>query len=133
VVHVTGQDLIEISFFLGSVDSETGVLQYMNIFAKDVLMDRYGIKRISQMWGIKRQFAEDDKNSWMFFLFSPAWVKFRATDAFYTYHPRNDNQFRMSLPGSTILYSLGGDIYHKKKKKKNKRTNIITGEAGDKV
>jgi len=132
-VHATAEDLIEISFLLETVDSELGLFCYMSLLAKDDwLVDHFGLRKLSQLWGVKRQFAEEEEEedeefagsrmgmmqnedvsnnpnvkTWIFFLFAPAWVKLRVTDAYYTTHPREAGSlFRMSGPGGSILYSL---------------------------
>merc|ERR1719454_2269938 len=56
--------------------------------------------------------TENPENTWMFFLLSPKWVKMRATDAYYTVHPRaQGSQFRMSTAGSSVLLSLGSSVF----------------------
>merc|ERR1719359_2531766 len=58
------------------------------------------------------QSTENPENTWMFFLLSPKWVKMRATDAYYTVHPRaQGSQFRMSTAGSSVLLSLGSSVF----------------------
>jgi len=147
VVSATDQDLVQIAYYMASVDSERGVLAYMNILSKDSeLLDDLGLRKVSQLWGMKRDFTkelqamsrqgesseldaskgenslgfldeeghstENPENTWMFFLLSPKWVKMRATDAYYTVHPRaQGSQFRMSTAGSSVLLSLGSSVF----------------------
>merc|ERR1719326_1181080 len=149
VVSATDQDLVQIAYYMASVDSERGVLAYMNVLSKDSeLLDDLGLRKVSQLWGMKRDFTkelqamssrqgesseldaggtgenslgfldeeghstENPENTWMFFLLSPKWVKMRATDAYYTVHPRAlGSQFRMSTAGSSVLLSLGSSIF----------------------
>lgn len=120
-VHATADDLVEISFLMEGLDSELGVFCYMNLLAKSSwLVDCFGLRKLSQLWGVKREFSGsggsgltksgvpgEDKKTWIFFLLAPKWVKMRVTDAYYTRHPREAGSlFRMSVPGSSILYSL---------------------------
>merc|ERR1711988_358000 len=56
--------------------------------------------------------AQALEHVWTFFLLSPKWVKMRATDAYYTVHPRaQGSQFRMSTAGSSVLLSLGSSVF----------------------
>eukprot|EP00397_Hematodinium_sp_SG-2012_P044195 GEMP01049304.1.p1 GENE.GEMP01049304.1~~GEMP01049304.1.p1 ORF type:complete len:394 (+),score=90.46 GEMP01049304.1:179-1360(+) len=120
VVSFTDQDMVQIAFYMGSVDSERGVLAYMNILAKnDDLVNSLGLRKLSQLWGVTRTFPKKPDDSiasegdsadmkWMFFLMCPKWVRMRTTDAYYTRHPRaQGSQFRMSKAGSSVLFSLG--------------------------
>jgi len=132
VVSVTEQDLVQIAFHMATVDSEKGVLAYMNVLSKDVeLLGSLALRKVSQLWGMRRDFSSEMKNSakdkdkdddaddggqalehvWTFFLMMPKWVKMRATDAYYTVHPRSQGSaFRMSTAGSSVLLSLGSSV-----------------------
>jgi len=117
VISPTEQDLIQIAFRMDTVDSERGVLAYMSVLAKDIdLLGSLGVRRVSQLWGMKRDFVPEDADndeqvSWMFFLFMPKWVHMRPTDAFYTVRPRSQGSaFRMSTAGSSVLVSLGSTV-----------------------
>lgn len=128
LISVTEQDMVQIAFEMKSVDSERGVMAYMNILSKDCeLVNALGLRKVSQLWGVQRTFpsallndstpdkVEDssmqDDSTWMFFLMCPKWVKMRGTDAYYTRHPRSHgSQFRMSQAGSSVLLSMGNSI-----------------------
>lgn len=109
--------MVQIAFLLSTVDSERGLMAYMSILSKnDECINSLGLRRVSQMWGVTRVFPkaaedtddEDGDGTWMFFLLCPQWVRMRATDSYYTSHPRaQGSQFRMSEAGSSVLYSLG--------------------------
>merc|ERR1719326_2728417 len=107
VVSATDQDLVQVAFYMASVDSERGVMAYMNVLGKDVdLLGSLGLRKVSQLWGMKRDFSaelsgdhlkgvqesmgEDSglAHAWMFFLLMPKWVRMRPTDAYYTVNPR---------------------------------------------
>lgn len=123
VVSATEQDLVQIAFHMATVDSERGVHAYMNVLSKDVdLLGEMGLRKVAQLWGLRRDFggelgsdqgSEDgvddaSDHSWTFFLLAPKWVKMRATDAYYTAHPRSQgSEFRMSAAGNSVLLSLG--------------------------
>lgn len=135
VVSATDQDLVQVAFYMASVDSERGVLAYMNVLSKDVdLLGDLGLRKVSQLWGMKRDFTrelqmkgdqmdsqqdeslfdneENPENTWIFFLLTPKWVRMRPTDAYYTVHPRaQGSQFRMSTAGSSVLLSLGSSMF----------------------
>jgi hypothetical protein len=134
VVSATDQDLVQVAFYMASVDSERGVLAYMNVLSKDVdLLGDLGLRKVSQLWGMKRDFTrelqikgamdsqqdesvfegeENPENTWIFFLLTPKWVRMRPTDAYYTVHPRAmGSQFRMSTAGSSVLLSLGSSMF----------------------
>lgn len=127
VVSATDQDLIQIAFHMESVDSERGVLAYMNVLSKDVdLLGNLGLRKVSQLWGMVRDFSAElgaevpEENAdgkslehaWMFFLLMPKWVRMRPTDAYYTVHPRSKGSaFRMSTAGSSVLLSLGSSVF----------------------
>lgn len=113
VVSATDQDLVQVAFHLDSVDSERGVLAYMGVFSKDVeLVGNLGLRKVSQLWGMSRTFAEgidssECESTWIFFLLCPKWVRMRPTDAYYTVRPRHEGStFRMSNAGSSVLNSL---------------------------
>jgi len=125
VVSATDQDLVQVAFHMATVDSERGVLAYMNVLAKDVdVIGALGLRKAGQLWGTKRDLvdagasasaaqgdAADAEHTWMFFLLVPKWVKMRPTDAHYTVHPRtNGSAFRMSTAGSSVLCSLSGGM-----------------------
>jgi len=127
VVSVTDQDLVQIAFHMGTVDSERGVAAYMNVLSKDPeLLGQLGLRKVSQLWGMKRDFSSemslgdiDDvpeipdvlANTWIFYLLTPKWVRMRPTDAYYTTHPRSQGSaFRMSTAGSSVLLSLGSSV-----------------------
>lgn len=128
VVSATDQDLVQIAFHMATVDSERGVLAYMNVLSKDVdLLGSLALRKVSQLWGMRRDFSNemqgqsrDDENKdvaealehvWTFFLMVPKWVRMRPTDAYYTVHPRSQGSaFRMSTAGSSVLLSLGSSV-----------------------
>jgi hypothetical protein len=120
VVTATDQDLVQIAFQLGTVDSERGVQAYMSVLSKDPeLLGALGMRKVSQLWGMRRDFTaeagesisnagEPGGNTWIFYLLTPKWVRMRPTDAYYTTHPRSQGSaFRMSTAGSSVLLSLG--------------------------
>eukprot|EP00746_Dinoflagellata_sp_MGD_P165764 gnl/MRDRNA2_/MRDRNA2_95230_c0_seq1.p1 gnl/MRDRNA2_/MRDRNA2_95230_c0~~gnl/MRDRNA2_/MRDRNA2_95230_c0_seq1.p1 ORF type:complete len:470 (+),score=84.39 gnl/MRDRNA2_/MRDRNA2_95230_c0_seq1:80-1489(+) len=135
VVSATDQDLVQVAFYMGSVDSERGVLAYMHLLSKGVdLLGDLGLRKVSQLWGMKRDFTqelqmkrdhmdiqqdeavfegeENPENTWIFFLLAPKWVRMRPTDAYYTVHPRvRGSQFCMSTAGSSVLLSLGSSVF----------------------
>merc|ERR1712232_364696 len=127
VVSNTDQDLVQIAFHMATVDSERGVLAYMNVLSKDVeLLGTLALRKVSQLWGMKRDFSnemitspkekeektEANEHVWTFFLMTPKWVKMRPTDAYYTVHPRSQGSaFRMSTAGSSVLLSLGSSVF----------------------
>merc|ERR1719272_120193 len=126
VVSATEQDLVQIAFHMATVDSERGVLAYMNVLSKDVdLLGSLALRKVSQLWGMRRDFssemqskdkeiseqAEALEHVWTFFLMMPKWVRMRPTDAYYTVHPRSQGSaFRMSNAGSSVLLSLGSSV-----------------------
>merc|ERR1719434_476698 len=88
VVSATDQDLVQVAFHMATVDSERGVLAYMNVLAKDVeLLGNLALRKVSQLWGMRRDFSnemnaskeEDDdvdqaleeEHVWTFFLLMP--------------------------------------------------------------
>lgn len=128
-VMQTPEDLIQIAFHMASVDSERGVLAYMNVLSKDSdLLGPLGLRKVSQLWGMRRDvsadvgmdppdsldaFQEEEnlENTWIFFLLMPKWVRMRPTDAYYTIYPRSQGSaFRMSTAGSSVLLSLGNSV-----------------------
>merc|ERR1719421_2069056 len=126
VVSATDQDLVQIAFHMATVDSERGVLAYMNVLSKDVdFLGNLGLRKVSQLWGMKRSFTSEmqsagledsvggdsPEHTWTFFLLMPKWVRMRPTDAYYTVHPRaQGSAFRMSTAGSSVLLSLGSSV-----------------------
>lgn len=144
VVSATDQDLIQIAFHMYTVDSERGVVAYMGVLSKDVdLLATLGLRKVSQLWGMQRDFsdelpdshgAEPGEHTWMFFLLAPKWVKMRPTDAYYTVHPRSQGSaFRMSNAGSSVLLSLGSsvlDSHDTPRKKDNSPRALNSSQSG---
>merc|ERR1719213_1296795 len=111
---------------MASVDCERGIFAYMNVLSKDIdLLGHLGLRKVSQLWGLKRDFTtelqastdgDDDlragqqnpEHTWVFFLLAPKWVRMRPTDAYYTVHGcEHASTFPMSAVGSSVLISLG--------------------------
>merc|ERR1719171_626998 len=160
VVSATDQDLVQVAFYMASVDSERGVLAYMNVLCKDVdLLSDLGLRKVSQLWGMKRDFTrelqmkgdqmdsqqdeslfdneENPENTWIFFLLTPKWVRMRPTDAYYTVHPRaQGSQFRMSTAGSSVLLSLGSSMFDpmesvaRSRNERSKEDDLAEGSKG---
>jgi len=131
VVSATDQDLVQIAFHMAEVDSERGVMAYMNVLAKDnELLNEWGLRKVSQLWGAKRDFTQElqmeallegaasldalaqgesgDDNAWMFFVLAPKWVRMRPTDALYTLNPRmTGSKFKLSAAGTSVMLSMG--------------------------
>lgn len=141
VVSVTEQDLVQIAFNMGTVDSERGVAAYMNVLSKDPeILGAFGLRKVSQLWGMRRDFSalgedegdgQDDeealKHTWIFYILTPKWVRMRPTDAFYTTHPRSQGSaFRMSTAGSSVLLSLGSSGPDPAESMRKKNTPRIT-------
>merc|ERR1740127_114971 len=64
VVSATDQDLVQVAFHMATVDSERGVLAYMNVLAKDVdVIGSLALRKVSQLWGMRRDFSNEMKNS----------------------------------------------------------------------
>lgn len=123
VASPTDQDLIQIAFHLPTVDSQRGVIAYMNVLSKDVdFLSGLGLRKVGQLWGVQHvcknvnehgheaheaQPEEDEDYTWIIFLLTPKWVHMRPTDAFYTVHPRSKGStFKMSTAGQSVLKSL---------------------------
>jgi hypothetical protein len=149
VVSATEQDLIQIAFHMATVDSERGVLAYMNVLSKDVeLLGNLALRKVSQLWGMRRDFssemnssakdrdetngtAEALEHAWTFFLMMPKWVKMRPTDAYYTVHPRSQGSaFRMSTAGSSVLLSLGSSVLDPTETARRKQEQAEAGAKG---
>lgn len=88
VVITTEQDLVQVAFQTDTVDSERGMMAYMNILSKDVeFIGSAGLRKVSSVWGTQREFPTDDNDSastakkvWSLFVFAPKWVHLRLTD-----------------------------------------------------
>lgn len=124
VVSATDQDLVQVAFHMPTVDSERGLFAYMSVLSKDDMLSQLGLSKVSQLWGLKRDFSSEAQNSsimdseldeeeakvshvWIFFLLQPKWVRMRPTDAYYTMNPGpKGSAFRMSSAGSSVLLSV---------------------------
>eukprot|EP00929_Paragymnodinium_shiwhaense_P113629 TRINITY_DN81911_c0_g1_i1.p1 TRINITY_DN81911_c0_g1~~TRINITY_DN81911_c0_g1_i1.p1 ORF type:complete len:415 (-),score=90.25 TRINITY_DN81911_c0_g1_i1:33-1277(-) len=144
VVSATEQDLVQIAFNMGTVDSERGVAAYMNVLSKDPeVLGAFGLRKVSQLWGMRRDFSaavEDEgdgqdeeetmKHTWIFYILTPKWVRMRPTDAFYTTHPRSQGSaFRMSAAGSSVLLSLGSTGPDPSESSTRKRATPLTARG----
>merc|ERR1719375_2270199 len=60
VVSATDQDLVQVAFHMASVDCERGIFAYMNVLSKDIeLLGQLGLRKVSQLWGLKRDFTTE--------------------------------------------------------------------------
>ena len=69
-VSLTDDDNIAIRFETISVDSERGLVAYMNVFARThVLMSKYSLTKLTEDWNAK------PGDGGLYFVLRPPWVK----------------------------------------------------------
>lgn len=80
------EDLIVIEFELESVDSEKGLLAYMNrIISLNDEVSQYALSKVSELWNHK---AGDGS---IYYALKPSWVSRDPTQTYYTLHPERRN------------------------------------------
>ena len=81
-VLATEDDNVAVRFDLTTVDSEKGLLAYMNVMvSSNEVVQKYLLKKVVEDWDTK------PGDGYMYFMFRPPWVQSRAVDAYLTLHP----------------------------------------------
>jgi hypothetical protein len=81
-VLATEEDTLVARFKLDSIESEKGLVAYMNILARsNAVIEKYKLRRIVEDWNTK------PGDGFLHFTFQPPWVHGRPTDTFFTLHP----------------------------------------------
>jgi hypothetical protein len=90
-VLATEEDTIIARFKLDTIDSEKGLVAYMNVMSRDhPVICKYRLVRIVEDWDTK------PGDGFLHFTFRPPWVKARTVDTYYTLHPEQ----RLFRPGN---------------------------------
>jgi len=85
------EDLIIMEFEVSSIDSEKGLLAYMNnIITRNDEMAAFALSKVAELWNHKTGDGS------IFYALKPSWVKREATQSYFTLHPerRNFNTLR---------------------------------------
>merc|ERR550537_1462830 len=87
----------------------------MNVLARDGFDHEVSLRKVTQLWGVKRDFSEElrdlDEDEgepavWILYLLAPKWVKMRPTDAIYTLVP-HARRGKLSPAGESVLQTVG--------------------------
>lgn len=80
-VQVSNQEDFVIRFEIASLDSQAGLLAYMNIMARsNDIITSYNLKKVVEDWGREAE-------GLFYFAFRPPWITTKMTDAYYNLHP----------------------------------------------
>ena len=82
IVCSTDDEHLVIRFELSTLDSEPGLVAYMNIFARtNEVVAKYMLKKVVEDWNVT------PGDGHLYFTFRPPWVQTRPLDTFYSLHP----------------------------------------------
>jgi hypothetical protein len=83
-VLATEDDNVAVRFDLTTVDSEKGLLAYMNVLAhNNHVVQKYLLKKVIEDWDTK------PGDGFLYFMFRPPWVQSRAVDSYHVLHPQD--------------------------------------------
>ena len=100
-VLATEDDNVAVRFDLVTVESQVGLLAYMNILAsQDSTVGGYGLQKVVEDWNTK------PGDGYLYFMFRPPWVHARTTDAYFTLHPEERNY--ITSAASSMKVERGG-------------------------
>jgi len=84
IVCATDDEHVVIRFELSTLDSEPGLVAYMNIFARtDLTVNKYLLKKVVEDWNVT------PGDGHLYFTFRPPWVTTKMADTFYSLHPEH--------------------------------------------
>jgi len=82
LVCSTDDEHLVVRFELSTLDSEPGLVAYMNIFARtNDVVAKYTLKKVVEDWNVT------PGDGHLYFTFRPPWVVSRPLDTFYSLHP----------------------------------------------
>lgn len=80
------EDLVVVEFNIESLDSEKGLLAYMNMLTQtNEVVSENGLSKVVELWN---HYPNDGS---VYYAFKPPWVKRRTTDSYYTLYPERRN------------------------------------------
>ena len=78
----TDDEHLVLRFELSTLDSEPGLVAYMNIFARtSEVVSKYTLKKVVEDWNVT------PGDGHLYFTFRPPWVQSRPLDTYYSLHP----------------------------------------------
>ena len=98
LVCSTDDEHLVVRFELSTLDSEPGLVAYMNIFARtNEVVAKYNLKKVVEDWNVT------PGDGHLYFTFRPPWVVSRPLDTFYALHPeqRSFQDPRLKLQASS--------------------------------
>jgi hypothetical protein len=101
-VMATEDDLVVVRFELDTVDSERGLLAYMNVLSSsdNATTAKYDLKRVVEDWGRRAEAAEPGgTGAVVFYTWRPPWVRHEAVQPFFTLHPARREVTRPAASG----------------------------------
>lgn len=82
IVCATDDEHVVVRFELSTLDSEPGLVAYMNIFARsNTNVANYKLTKVVEDWNVTPH------DGHLYFTFRPPWVKARIDETFYSIHP----------------------------------------------
>ena len=94
-VLATEDDNVAVRFDLSTVDSEKGLLAYMNVMVHgNHVVQKYMLKKVVEDWDTK------PGDGFLYFMFRPPWIQSRGVDTYLTLHPET-REFRSPTGGPT--------------------------------
>jgi hypothetical protein len=95
----TDDEHVVVRFELATLDSEPGLVAYMNVFARSQhVVSKFQLRKVVEDWNVT------PGDGHLYFTFRPPWVTSRITDTFYALHPEQrvyqDSKFKRSEGGA---------------------------------
>ena len=82
IVCATDDEHIVVRFEMSTLDSEPGLVAYMNLFARtNHVVSKFLLKKVVEDWNVT------PGDGHLYFTFRPPWVNVRPTDTFFSLHP----------------------------------------------
>jgi len=102
LVCSTDDEHVVVRFELSTLDSEPGLVAYMNMFARsNRVVNSLMLRKVVEDWNVT------PGDGHLYFTFRPPWVATRMTDAFFALHPEQrvfqDPRLKRASQGSTHL------------------------------
>jgi len=104
LVCSTDDEHLVVRFELSTLDSEPGLVAYMNMFARsNATVNKLMLRKVVEDWNVT------PGDGHLYFTFRPPWVAARMTDTFYALHPEQqifqDPRLKRSHGGNTQQHS----------------------------
>jgi len=106
IVCATDDEHVVVRFELSTLDSEPGLVAYMNIFARsNATVSKYILKKVVEDWNVT------PNDGHLYFTFRPPWITSRVADTFYSLHPEQRKFHDPRLTKQSMLAEQNESLY----------------------